>query len=89
MLLKGESYYEEEGRSDRLLKSLLCKESGRSEIVRDLPRGMLTAAAIEGLEGSDEKGNVKVGDRASSSIIKYCVLGPIAFRRRRFDSKPL
>ena len=58
-------------------------------IVRNLPRGMLTAAATEGLEGSDEKGNVEVGDRASSSITKYYAPGPIAFRRRRFDSKPL
>ena len=58
-------------------------------IVRDLPRGMLMAAATEGLEGSDEKGNVEVGDRASSSITKCCVLGLIAFRRRRFDSEPL
>ena len=58
-------------------------------IVRDLPRGMLTATAIEGLEGSNEKGNVKVGDRASLSITKCYVLGPIAFCRRRFDSEPL
>ena len=50
---------------------------------------MLTANAIEGLEGSDEKGNVEVGDRTSLSITKCYILGPIAFRRRRFDSKPL
>ena len=58
-------------------------------IVRDLPQGMLIAAATKGLEGSNEKGNIKVGNRASSSIIKYYALGPTAFRRRRFDSKPL
>ena len=58
-------------------------------IVRDLSRGMLTAAATKGLEGSDEKGNIEVGNRASSSITKCYVLGPIAFRRRRFDSEPL
>ena len=38
-------------------------------IVGDLPRGMPTAAATEGLEGSDEKGNVEVGDRASSTEV--------------------
>ena len=58
-------------------------------IIRDLPRGMLIVAATKGLKGSDEKGNVKVGDRASSSITKYYALGPIAFRRRRFDSELL
>ena len=58
-------------------------------IVRDLPRGMLTATATKGLEGSNEKGNVEVGNRASSSITKCYVPGPIAFRRRRFDSEPL
>ena len=58
-------------------------------IIRDLLRGMLIAATTKGLEGSNEKGNIEVGNRASSSITKYCILGPIAFRRRRFDSKPL
>ena len=58
-------------------------------IIRDLPRGILIAAATEGLKGSDEKGNIEVSDRASSSITKCYVLGPIAFRRRRFDSEPL
>ena len=86
-------------------KSLLREEDGRSETVRKVafargrrwwssivgesPRGMLTAGATGGLEISDEKGNVEVGDRASSLITKCCILGPIAFRRRRFDSKPL
>ena len=58
-------------------------------IVRDLLRGMLTAAATKGLEGSDEKGNIKVSNKASLSITKCYVLGPTAFRRRRFDSEPL
>ena len=58
-------------------------------IIRDLLREMLMATATKGLEGSNEKGNIKVGNRASSSITKYYILGPIAFRRRRFDSKPL
>ena len=58
-------------------------------IVRDLPRGMPIATATEGLEGSDEKGNVEVGNRASSSITKYYVLGLIAFCKQQFDSKPL
>ena len=54
-------------------------------IVGDLLRGMLMATATKGLEGSDEKGNVEVGDRASSSITKCYVLGPTAFRRRQID----
>ena len=58
-------------------------------IVRDLLRGILIAATTKGLEGNNEKGNVEVGDRASSSIIKCYILGLIAFCRRRFDSKPL
>ena len=58
-------------------------------IIRDLPRGMLIAAATKGLEGSDKKGNVEVGNKASSSITKCYALGPTAFCKRRFDSKPL
>ena len=58
-------------------------------IVRDLLQGMLIATATKGLEGSDEKGNVEVSDRASLSITKYYILGLIVFRRRRFDSEPL
>ena len=69
----------------------LCarKAIAKRLIVRDLLQGMLIATTIEGLEGSNEKGNVKVGDRASSSITKCYVLGPIAFYRRRFNSEPL
>ena len=57
-------------RSDRLSgKSLLYEESNGEALVVELPRGMLTADATEGLEGSDEKGNVEVGDRASSTEV--------------------
>ena len=69
----------------QIVKSLLHKGGGRSEIVResrfctrkamakrlivrDLPQGILTATT-KGLEGSDEKGNVEVGNRASSTKV--------------------
>ena len=73
-----------------MLKSVALARGRHIEaLVVELPRGMLTADATEGLEGSDEKGNVKVGDRASLSITKCCVPGLTAFYRRRFDSEPL
>ena len=47
------------------------------------------ASTTRGLKINNEKGNIEVGDRASSSITKCYILGLIAFRRRQFDSKPL
>ena len=42
-------------------KSLLREESNGEALIGGLLRGMLIANVTKGLEGSDEKGNVKVG----------------------------
>ena len=60
---------EDDGEAKLLGKLLLYEENDVEALVVELPRGMLTANATEGLEGSDEKGNIEVGNRASSTEV--------------------